>query len=220
MFLKILTALGQPNFEIFTQFCLLQKMDCKWRRQVVPGHHHNGNQAAWWPHTMSSICGRRFGCNFNGGLFDLAVWRVRGMTGVEDGPTRYPACGFILAPDWHIWSISYRFWVIQLAPKAFLPARRPDPDTMTNTVLEAIASSRGKNAQDAKAKRESWIRLTPDPEIQIWNMLDFKSSPYFQPDLGPYLDLIHHYRESGKSSANQPSAISRAHSTVWLKSRW
>ena len=36
----------------------------------IQGHHHNGDQAARRPHMMRSLCGRRFGCNFKGGLFD------------------------------------------------------------------------------------------------------------------------------------------------------
>ena len=37
-------------------------------RYEQQGHHHNGDQAARRPHMMCSICGRRFGCNFKGGL--------------------------------------------------------------------------------------------------------------------------------------------------------
>ena len=41
--------------------------------------------------------------------------------GPVDSP---PFPGFPLAPYWRVWSISYRFWVINLAPKAF-PFARP-----------------------------------------------------------------------------------------------
>ena len=40
-------------------------------------HHHNGDHAARRPHMMSSICGRRLGSNFEGGLFDPSVLGVR-----------------------------------------------------------------------------------------------------------------------------------------------
>ena len=38
------------------------------------GHHHNGDQAARRIDMMCSICGCRFGCNLEGGLFDPLVW--------------------------------------------------------------------------------------------------------------------------------------------------
>ena len=54
------------------------------------GHHHNGDQAARRPNMMCSICGRRFGCNFKGRLFDPPVWGVRGTWGWEMGPFDSP----------------------------------------------------------------------------------------------------------------------------------
>ena len=57
-----------------------------------------------------------------------------------------PSTGSSLLPvDTYCIYISYRFLVIQLAPKAFPSAHPSDPDTMTITALEAIASSDGKN---------------------------------------------------------------------------
>ena len=51
--------------------------------------------------------------------------RVKGDVRVWDGPIRELAPEFLLAPYWHIWSVSYCFWVIRLAPKAFSPACPP-----------------------------------------------------------------------------------------------
>ena len=84
---------------------------------------------------MCSICGPRF------------TTPLFGLLGDRDELIRYPAHGFRLAPHCHIWSLSYRFRVIELAPKAFPPARPPpsNPDTTTNTALEAADSSIGKN---------------------------------------------------------------------------
>ena len=74
--------------------------------------------------------------------FWLHTFGVQGYVGARDRPIRYPASGFVLAPHWQISSISYRFWVIQLAPKAcppvHPPARSSNPVTMTNSALEAI----------------------------------------------------------------------------------
>ena len=78
------------------------------------GHNHHGDQAAWRPHMMCSICGRRFATN---------RFEVRGGRGWA-----------------HSAAISYRFWAISLAPKTFPPVR-PTRDTMANTALEAAAPS-------------------------------------------------------------------------------
>ena len=56
-------------------------------------------------------------------LFDPLVWEVMGMWAVGDWLILYPTSVFLLAHHWHIWSISYRFWVSQLTPTAFPPTR-------------------------------------------------------------------------------------------------
>ena len=47
--------------------------------------------------------------------------------GVGDGPIRQLVHRFLLAPYWHIWSISYRFWVIRWFQKRFRPSIRIRP---------------------------------------------------------------------------------------------
>ena len=68
-------------------------------------------------------------------LGERGLWHV-------DNPIPQPAHGFLLAPQW---SISYRFWVIWLAPKAFPSTGPSDPDTMTMTAQEPITSSSANN---------------------------------------------------------------------------
>ena len=53
-----------------------------------------------------------------------------------------------------MWSTFYRFWVIQLAPKAdSLPTHLSDTDTITITALEAYALPR-----DKKQKIVEWLK--------------------------------------------------------------
>ena len=68
------------------------------------------------------------GCNLNRGLFDFSKW------GGADGPIRWPTYGFLLAPLWHIWSISYRFGVTQVDPKAFPPTIIGHDDNCCSTI--------------------------------------------------------------------------------------
>ena len=44
---------------------------------IKQGHHHNDDQAARLPQMMCSVCGRWFGCNCKGGLFDSHFEGVR-----------------------------------------------------------------------------------------------------------------------------------------------
>ena len=75
-----------------------------WLRWIWQGHRHNGDQIARRPRMMCSFCG------------------LRNMV-IGDWLIRQSAHGLLLAPHWHIRSISYRVWVIYLAPKAFPPPR-------------------------------------------------------------------------------------------------
>ena len=100
---------------------------------VVQGHHHNGDQAAQRPHTMCSICGRRFATPRFG---------VRGESGMGlfDSP---PMGSYQL----HIGTYGLSRTIFQLFSRLQNRFHQPvflsNPDTMTNTALEATTSSSG-----------------------------------------------------------------------------
>ena len=78
--------------------------------------------------------------------------RFEGLGDVFDGPS----VGSNYLPNDDVWSISYHFGVIQRAPKRFcLPTHPFDPNTITITTLEAIASSSGKRGRVVPKLAES-----------------------------------------------------------------
>ena len=96
--------------------------------KILQSHHHNGGQAVGRPHVTCSICGRRFPtlC-FSVGAHSVArPW-------VPISP-RLTHVVYLLP------------FLSHLADCKSVSARPPDPDTMTNTALETIASSSGNNA--------------------------------------------------------------------------
>ena len=74
-----------------------------------------------------------------GELFDPR-FGVRDVV-VGNGPSRWPAYGFLLALNW------YMVYLLPFMSHLAGSIRPSDSDTMTNTASEAIASSSGKNVE-------------------------------------------------------------------------
>ena len=122
------------------------------------GHHHNGDQVARRSTTPHDVL------NMWPPICDPSVWGTwESVIGLF---SRRPAQWFLLATHWHIRPTCSDFQLFIWLQKR-LSARPSAPDTMTNTVLEAIASSIGKTwdarceifaKQKNQHKTNSWVQ--------------------------------------------------------------
>ena len=87
--------------------------------------------------TFSSIGPATRWLNVERGTFWTSGLRVKRMWGIREKPIRWLAKGFLLAPHWHIWPISYHFESFSWFHKRFRPPIRLGYDD--NSALEAMA---------------------------------------------------------------------------------
>ena len=115
------------------------------------GHHHNGDQVARPPNMMRSICGRRYATSW------FVIRGGHGWAHLVAGPW-VP----ISSPLAHmVYLVTFLSYLVGSKGVLAHPSARPsDPDTITNTALEATASSSGKNV-----KSETQLPLPP-PRIR------------------------------------------------------
>ena len=83
---------------------------------------HNHPMCAQRCSTDSFVDFQPVGWNFTGGFFNCSGSGLNGRWGSELGPFKLSGPS---NSNWHVWSISYRFWVTWLAPKAFSNIRLP-----------------------------------------------------------------------------------------------
>ena len=106
---------------------------------------------------------QQFGWNLKGGRFDPGL--EFGRPGSRGWAIQLAAHGFVFAPHWHM--------VYRLPFSSYLAGSKgfpSDPDTPTNTVLEATASSGGNK----KASSEMSVR---DDEWAVHKSWEFQTEP-------------------------------------------
>ena len=141
---------------------------------IKQGHHHNGDEAARRLHMMCSICVRRSTTSLFVGTYGL------GWPHLVARP-----CIPVSSPiDTYGLSLTVFSYV----------ARPSDSDTMTNTALEAIVSSSGKNSIPPFLIWWLWSILSPIDAQSLWQLINvgLLSFEYYDSSLYltfPYYEL-------------------------------